>query len=102
MEHQKVNKKLYTKKTLLELKLERYSLEISPKGRGLFFNQMNGEILSLNYTGAFVVATLRESITFGDLTEMFATKFGITKEAAEEDLREFLDSLYSLNILQID
>ena len=102
MKHQDAKKKCYSKKTLLQLKLEKYSLEVSPQGRGLFFNQMNGEILSLNCTGAFVVLTLRESITFGDLTEMFAIKFGITREAAEEDIQEFLDTLYNINILQID
>jgi hypothetical protein len=85
---------------LIILNLSSFSLEISPEGRGLFFDQKSGEMLSLNKTGAFIIENLREAITFEDLAEAFSRKFGLSPHAAETDLREFLSTLYEMKLLQ--
>jgi len=86
--------------TLLVLSLKDFSLELSPEGRGLFFNQMSGEILSLNKTGAFIVDNLRNPIAFGILLKKFSEIFDLPRRAAEADLREFLATLGEMKLVQ--
>ena len=94
-------KQHYAIETLLQLNIGQYSLEISSQGRGLFFNQINGEILSLNSTGAFLVQNIRESISYGELQEIFSQKFSLSKEASLEDIQDFLNTLNGLGLLKI-
>ena len=90
----------YTDRTQLKLKMDSFSLELSPQGRGLFFNQTNGEILSLNKTSAFIVRQLSEQITFGELMEIFKQEFSIPLDLAVKHLKEFLEDLRSYDLIE--
>lgn len=87
--------------TVIALNLDKFSLEVSPEGRGLFFNQLTGEILSLNKTGAFIVSQLANPITLGELTNNFSIKFELSSEVAATDLHEFLEILDDMTLVQV-
>lgn len=86
---------------LLTLNLDTFSLEISPEGRGLFFNSRTGEILSLNQAAAFIVESLRVPTSLNDLAEAFSRRFVLTNKAAKTDLLEFLSILDEMMLLRI-
>ena len=78
---------------------EKYSLEISPRGRGMLFNKQSGEILTLNVTGAFIATMLQKPADIQVIIRQFAQHFELTEEAAGEDVLEFLEELRKLDLL---
>lgn len=86
-------------KTQIRLKTEGYRLEISHHGRGMLFNQRTGEIFSLNRAGAFIASLLQAPCQIQNLEHQFASRFGLDPESAKVDVREFLNNLYCMGLL---
>lgn len=57
-------------------------------------------LITLNETGAFLFQCLREETTEEALTQKLLTEFEVSPELAAEDVRQFVDQMRQLNILQ--
>ena len=82
--------KEFESETIVDLRIDGYSFELSARGRGMLFDRRSGEIFSLNRTAAFIFSCLKTPLTYGALIEHFAREFGLSVEAADEDVGEFL------------
>ena len=60
----------------------------------------NKNLIKLNETASFMFEKLKEGISLENLIEKMAEKYDVNKDVLENDVKEFINKLKELNIIE--
>lgn len=60
----------------------------------------NNNLIKLNETASFMFEKLKEGISLENLIEKMAEKYDVNKDVLENDVKEFINKLKELNIIE--
>jgi hypothetical protein len=59
-----------------------------------------GQMFNLNFVGSRILELLKNGSTESVITDQISTEFGVGRELAEKDVREFLHSLKKYHLVE--
>ncbi len=60
-----------------------------------------GQMFNLNFVGSRILELLKAGATESAIVEDVSQRFGVTRDVAEPDVREFIDSLKQHHLLEV-
>lgn len=66
----------------------------------IFDTRINKKVYKLNETAEFLWDNCQNEVDFDDLTELFCKNFDVELNQASLDIKEFIDELIKINLLE--